>query len=320
MTMPMYVFSCCSTSLQFVISSCQVILHNVLQCSVSSFERTNCNLLVRVVGEAARKVWNPMPFKALFSPHEFMLAVSLASDRRYSVNQQADALDFLIWLLNTLHRDFLAIGSRIVADTFQGQVQVSSKRLKAHELAAGAADGNFDTKTVPFFYLSLDLPPVPLYQSPTGEYLVPQVPLQQLLVKYDGGQLTQRGDLMQAFSLEHLPEYLILHYRRFTKSHLVIEKNRTVVSHPMTGLPVQNCTAFLVSNCLARQETILYDIIANICHVGEAALGKGHFLVQLLHPANGHWIEIDDLNVKEIPALNVPLCESFIQVWRRQFK
>jgi U4/U6.U5 tri-snRNP-associated protein 2 len=261
-----------------------------------------------------------MPFKALFSPHEFMLAVSLASDRRYSVNQQADALDFLIWLLNTLHRDFLAIGSRIVADTFQGQVQVSSKRLKAHELAAGAADGNFDTKTVPFFYLSLDLPPVPLYQSPTGEYLVPQVPLQQLLVKYDGGQLTQRGDLMQAFSLEHLPEYLILHYRRFTKSHLVIEKNRTVVSHPMTGLPVQNCTAFLVSNCLARQETILYDIIANICHVGEAALGKGHFLVQLLHPANGHWIEIDDLNVKEIPALNVPLCESFIQVWRRQFK
>ena len=62
----------------------------------------------------------------------------------------------------------------------------------------------------------------------------------------------------------------------------------------------------------------MYDIIANICHVGEATLGKGHFLVQLLHPANGHWIEIDDLNVKEIPALNVPLCESFIQVWRRQ--
>ena len=243
MIMPMYVFNYYFILFQFVTFSFQVILLNLPQCSVLTepFDRINYNLLVRVISEAARKVWNPMPFKALLSPHEFMLAISLASDRRYSVNQQADAIDFLVWLLNTLHHDFLMMGSKIISDTLQGKVQVSSKRFKAHELATGTTDDNFDTKTVPFFYLSLDLPPVPLYQSPTGEYLVPQVPLQQLLAKYDGGQLTQRGDLMQAFSLEHLPDYLILHYRRFTRSHLVIEKNRTVVTHPLIGLPIQNC-------------------------------------------------------------------------------
>lgn len=267
-----------------------------------------CNspsILLRNLGSAARRIWNPKPFKALLSPHEFMQAVNLASDRRYSTNKQAEVLEFTAWLLNTVGRDLLAHHSiGVVTESLQGRVQVSTKQLKPTEMTA-MLDATFQSRTVPFYYLSLDLPPVPLYQSSSGEFTVPQVPLEQLLSKYDGGQLSQRGDLLQAFSLEELPDYLILHYKRFVKTHLIWEKNRTIVSHPLARLPVLD----------SKKDVHHYDIFANICHRGEVE--KGHFFIQLLHPATGHWYEIDDLTVRQMPAVNIPLSESYLQIWQR---
>lgn len=168
-----------------------------------------------------------------------MQAVSIASDRRFSLNRQGDSLEFFIWLLNTLQHDLsYHHGLSIVAEALQGRVQVSSKRVDPRSLVLGMMDGDFDTKKIPFYYLSLELPPVPLYQSVAGEYVIPQVTLATLLEKYDGGHLSQRGDLMQAYALEYLPEYLVLHFRRFKKTHLVLEKNRTIISHPLHALPV----------------------------------------------------------------------------------
>jgi U4/U6.U5 tri-snRNP-associated protein 2 len=234
-----------------------------------------------------------------------MQAVNLASDRRYSINKQAEVLEFMAWLLNTVGRDLVihhSIG--LVTQSLQGRVQVSTKQLRPKDMTV-MLDATFQSKTIPFYYLSLDLPPVPLYQSSSGEFAVPQVPLEQILSKYDGGQLSQRGDLLQAFSLEELPEYLILHYKRFVKAHLIWEKNRTIVSHPLTRLPVLD----------SKKDVHHYDIVANICHRGEVE--KGHFFIQLLHPATGHWYEIDDLMVRQMPAVNIPLSESYLQIWRR---
>lgn len=193
------------------------------------------------MSEAARKVWNLQPFKALLSPHEFMQAVNISSLRRYSINSQADATEFMAWLLNALHRDLSTLHqSNLVAKMMQGRVQVSTKKLRHNEIASVMQDGTFESKTVPFFYLTLDLPPIPLYQSSSGEFVVPQVSLERLLEKYDGGQLTQRGDLLQAFALEELPPFLLLHHRRFIKPHLIWEKNRTIVTHPMSGLIIKD--------------------------------------------------------------------------------
>lgn len=264
--------------------------------------------LLRSLSEAARKVWNPRAFKALLSPHEFMQAVSIASERRYSLNKSADAIEFLAWLLNALDQAFVALfRDDIISHTLRGKIMVSEKK---YDPLAPAPLGNvpFVNKTVPFLFLSLDLPPTPLYQSITGEYVIPQVSIEQLLEKYNGSHLTQRGNLLQAFSIEALPPYLILHYRRFTKAHLVMEKNRTLVMHPLTGL---------FPSSQSSQHP--YDLITNICHHGEADLSKSHhYSVQLKNQASGRWYEIVDLHVKEIPAVSIPLCESYIQVWQRR--
>jgi U4/U6.U5 tri-snRNP-associated protein 2 len=37
------------------------------------------------------------------SPHEFMQAVMSSSQRRFTIEQQSDPVEFWSWLLNTLH-------------------------------------------------------------------------------------------------------------------------------------------------------------------------------------------------------------------------
>jgi U4/U6.U5 tri-snRNP-associated protein 2 len=38
------------------------------------------------------------------SPHEFVQEVSVSSKKRFHVGQQNEAVEFLSWLLNELHR------------------------------------------------------------------------------------------------------------------------------------------------------------------------------------------------------------------------
>lgn len=38
---------------------------------------------------------------------------------------------------------------------------------------------------------------------------------------------------MKTFQLKHLPDYLILHIKRFTKNNFFVEKNPTIVNFPV---------------------------------------------------------------------------------------
>ena len=69
-----------------------------------------------------RKLWNPHNFKAHVSPHEMLQAVASTSNKRFKITEQGwevslshnvsvfllyicvgDPIDFMCWLLNTLH-------------------------------------------------------------------------------------------------------------------------------------------------------------------------------------------------------------------------
>lgn len=63
---------------------------------------------VHAFGEVIRRVWSPSNFKSAVSPHEFIQAVSYASKKRFRPGVQAEAVDFLSWLLNSLHQVRLA--------------------------------------------------------------------------------------------------------------------------------------------------------------------------------------------------------------------
>lgn len=64
------------------------------------------------------------------SPHEFMQAVMTASGKRFTIEKQSDPVDFLTWLLNTLHVG-LTGGKRtrpsIITQCFQGELEVTTE-------------------------------------------------------------------------------------------------------------------------------------------------------------------------------------------------
>ena len=96
--------------------------------------------IVQRFAELMRKIWSPHNFKSAVAPHEFMNEVSRSSKKRFQTGKQAEAADFIAWLLNSLHRGLTkkkwsrSHTSRkrsIITDTFQGVVRVQSKPLTA---------------------------------------------------------------------------------------------------------------------------------------------------------------------------------------------
>lgn len=50
-------------------------------------------------------MWNPKAFKGQVSPHELLQEISNSSDKKFKLTEQSNAIDFLSWFLNALHKD-----------------------------------------------------------------------------------------------------------------------------------------------------------------------------------------------------------------------
>ncbi|KAL9186722.1 hypothetical protein ACHAXT_005960 [Thalassiosira profunda] len=122
-----------------------------------------------------RNMWSPHRFKSHVDPHVLVQAVSVASNKRYHVGKQAEAGEFLAWLLHQLHvgvggtvarpgkkkkkRSKEKKGGSVVHDTFMGRVEVATvtRRRKrrgeeqAREMLAqgGAASASGDSNNNP---------------------------------------------------------------------------------------------------------------------------------------------------------------------------
>jgi len=97
-----------------------------------------------------RNMWSPHRFKSSVDPHMLVQAVSVASNKRYHVGKQAEAGEFLAWLLHQLH---LGVGGSsirkkkkkkrgngsVIHDTFMGRVEMTTvvrRRRRRGEAAA----------------------------------------------------------------------------------------------------------------------------------------------------------------------------------------
>ncbi len=193
--------------------------------------------LAAAFGELTRKLWLPTAFKGHVSPHEFLQAARAASGGRFAADAAADPVDFFAWLLNALHRELTGgrrKASSVLTECLQGELEVTT-RAGTGRAAGRAADL---VERVPFFLLALDLPPAPLYRDSVEERVtIPQVPLAELLRKYDGAAEADepRGG-RRRFRLVRLPRYLALHVRRFARNAFFAEKNPTIVNFPVRGL------------------------------------------------------------------------------------
>lgn len=170
-----------------------------------------------------------------------------------------------------------------------------------------------------FLYLTLQLPPPPLFKDELRENIIPQVPLNDLLATFDGltekEHSTYKDSLMRRFQLTRMPKYLILYIKRFTKNTFFKEKNPTIVNFPVKDLDL---TDLLPAEEREKQPKPVYDLIANIVHEGEPEPGKGSYRVHILHRATSSWFELQDLHVTELLPQMIPLSESYIQIWERQ--
>ncbi|QHO27714.1 U4/U6.U5 tri-snRNP-associated protein [Arachis hypogaea] len=219
--------------------------------------------LVHRFGELTRKIWHSRNFKGLVSPHEFLQAVMKASKKRFHIGAQSDPIEFMSWLLNTLHADLKSSkkNTSIIYDCFQGELEVAKeipnksitdKKENCEDLnkneknSDGATERDAfvkETSKMPFLMLGLDLPPPPVLKDVMEKNIILQVPLFNILKKFDAGTVTElvRPHIARMrYRVTKLPKYFIIHMRRFTKNNFFVEKNPTLVSFPVKNLELKD--------------------------------------------------------------------------------
>ncbi|KAL6873708.1 hypothetical protein ACP4OV_013790 [Aristida adscensionis] len=293
--------------------------------------------LVHRFGELTRKIWHARNFKGQVSPHEFLQAVMKASKKRFQIGVQSDPVEFMSWLLNTLHAKLKSSKKKnrsIIHDCFQGELEVVKEVHRKHIMEkkedgdehngeAGSEvgvtnDGTVtETSRVPFLMLGLDLPPPPLFKDAMEKNIIPQVPLFNILKKFDGETVTEvvRPSIARMrYRVTRLPKYLILHMRRFTKNNFFIEKNPTLVNFPVKNLELKDYIPLPKpkENDKLRSK---YDLIANIVHDGKP--GEGCYRVFVQRKSEEAWYEMQDLHVTETLPQMVALSEAYMQIYEQ---
>ncbi|CAI0460589.1 unnamed protein product [Linum tenue] len=217
--------------------------------------------LVQRFGELTRKIWHAGNFKGQVSPHGFLQAVAEASQKRFCAGQQSDPQDFLAWLLNTLHAELTTScrnkkkkkkkKNTIISECFQGEMEVikeiPTKTIPQKEDNGVETEHGINVlkhkSRMPFLMLGLGLPPPPLFKDAMEKNIIPQVPLFNILKKFDGETVTEvvRPRFARTrYRITRLPRYLILHMQRFEKNNFFIEKNPTIVNFPVKNLELKD--------------------------------------------------------------------------------
>ena len=246
--------------------------------NISSSKYRNAHHVTHCFGELVRKLWSDRRFKSQVDPHQLVQAIAAASKKRFQVGQQAEAGEFMAWLLHQLHLGTgggKKPGSSIVHQVFQGQVRVTTRQAKRTQLEKRPAEDQDDregsdeeeetvkdnamqpqekepeieetTTDSHFLQLTLDIPEKPLFRDEDGGLVIPQEPLSSVLKKFDGvsfqDAVSQSGAAQRKkYQLIRLPNYLILHLARFRTNRYSREKNPTIVAFPVKNLDLGDYT------------------------------------------------------------------------------
>ncbi|KAK4071471.1 uncharacterized protein Triagg1_6132 [Trichoderma aggressivum f. europaeum] len=281
-----------------------------------------------------RKIWNPRAFKSHVSPHELLQEIALLSNKRFTLTNQSDPVEFLSWFLNNLHLGLggskTKPGSSMIQRTFQGKLKVESQAITARADAGDrlrfeeAAEVKVDI--VRFLFLTLDLPSAPLFQDELEKNIIPQVPLSTILTKYDGKRAQEHHAQRKRYRLLHpLPPYLLLHVKRFSQNKFVSERNPTIVTFDARNLDV---SPYVEPNPKEWPvgEPIWYDLVANVVHeavrkredVADSGEEKKTWKVQIKDKATGEWVVCQDLFVDKVQSELLYLGETYLQIWERR--
>lgn len=298
---------------------------------------SNAPELVKRTSILFRKIWNPRAFKSHVSPHELLQEISLRSNKKFTLTQQSDPVEFLSWFLNHLH---LGLGgsktkphSSVIQHIFQGKLKVESQAITAradqvHDRLRFEEATDVQSSVSRFLLLTLDLPPAPLFQDEQERNIIPQVPLTTILAKYNGVTAQELNAQRKRYRLQHpLPPFLVFHIKRFSKNKFVSERNPTIVTFDARNLDVSPYVEPDPNSQHQHGEPIWYDLVANVVHeavrnkedvadsVGEE---RKTWKVQLRDKATDEWVVAQDLFVDKVRSELLYLSESYLQIWERR--
>ncbi|CAH2050619.1 unnamed protein product [Thlaspi arvense] len=286
--------------------------------------------LVHRFGELTRKIWHARNFKGQVSPHEFLQAVMKASKKRFRIGHSLTQLNLCHGFL-IHYMQILEVQKEVAALFTSGELEVVKeihsrpffeKKENGDEQNNGSVgDGGIEqdnvvteTSRMLFLMLGLDLPPPPLFKDVMEKNIIPQVPLFNILKKFDGELVTEvvRPRIARMrYRVTRLPQYLILHMRRFTKNNFFVEKNPTLVNFPVKNLELKDYIPLPTpkENEKLRSK---YDLIANIVHDGKP--GEGSYRVFCAAEVR----RALDLHVSETLPQMVALSEAYMQIYEQQ--
>ncbi|RMD44336.1 hypothetical protein DV735_g833, partial [Chaetothyriales sp. CBS 134920] len=220
----------------------------------TGFKPNTAQLPIRF-GTLMRKIWNPKAFRSHVSPHELLQEIGLRSSKKFSLTEQADPVEFMSWFLNQLHGKL-----RLESQAITAKSDISGDRLRFEE------SSTITTNVTPFFVLTLDLPPTPLFRDAIQDKnIIPQIPLTTLLAKYSGLVASEKSNHRVRHRLLHpLPPYLLFHIKRFSVNKFVAERNPTIVTFASpTGLDM---APYVEPNPALHPpgEPVYYELVANV--------------------------------------------------------
>ncbi|TIB18486.1 hypothetical protein E3P92_00637 [Wallemia ichthyophaga] len=270
-----------------------------------------------------KRMWNKHLFKSQVSPHELLELMSKLSKNRFNIQNSADPVEFLTFLLNSLHKDLGGSkkpDSSVIYRLFQGMLRITSQKIiqldENEEIDKKfIEEDKIAINTTPFLILSCDLPPKPVFSD--DENIIPQVSLAEVLRKYDGVHKQEQFGQRRSYQLVKLPKYLIIHFKRFSKNKFKEEYNQTIINYPISGVDFKD---YVENN--DGDESTVYDLVANICHEHDNN-NSSKWKSQLKSPltnddGTNKWYQLQDLFVEEIDRRLIFLGETYLQVWQQR--
>ncbi len=282
-------------------------------------EKMYLEIFVKRLSELNKKIWNKNNFKDHVNPIETLQILPKLSNQQFTLNKQSDVVSFLSWFINVLNKYFITQKGEnkenIIEKYFTGYIQMETYtlikdrnqiiKMKKKIVKIDGIEYFYDVKKTKFYYLTLDLPSIPLFKDSNKKINIPQVPINELLKKFTGEIFIDEPIKEQKKKLKivSLPKYLILIFKRFHNNMIFMEKNPTIIKFPLENLEIGDSS---------------YNILSNIIHDGKPE--QGSYKIQIKNKIRKEWYQIKDLNVDTILPESVLIDESYIQFYERNHK
>lgn len=266
---------------------------------------------LRRLGLIVRKLWSVKLFKPQVSAEEFVSFV-LVNDKK-SAEIMKDPRKCLLWLLDCMAKSSPSLRD-LTYSHCRGEVIISKTKVEtiydeAHNVKEFVREKLATESTSPFWMLTLELPPRPLFKSGLNVNDLPQVRLEDLMAKFDGQKEKQMSHHILRYKIKRFPTYLVLHFDRFDKKaqRPVKDRNQAIVEFP------------LIMEIDGRQ----YTLLGNIVHCGVKPSTESdkdeesQWIIQLRNEQDDEWFEFDGTNLRKREKELLFLSETFIQIWKQ---